>query len=104
VLARGVRCWPKAADLGHAAKSSAYLGYFRRAANAVGTAGLDPELTRAVEQQALVYINVKRPAYSRQNGFRSSYSTSQRVSPMSRSDLSSISASCCRSRNRCRRV
>jgi hypothetical protein len=38
-----VRSWPKAADLGDAAKSSAYLGYSRRAANVVRTAGLDPK-------------------------------------------------------------
>jgi hypothetical protein len=36
------RLWPKAADLGNAAKSSAYLGYFRRAANLPGWAALDP--------------------------------------------------------------
>jgi hypothetical protein len=53
-----------------------YLENTGREAHVVGKAALDPELTLAVEHQALVYINVKKPAYSRQNGLRSSSSTS----------------------------
>jgi hypothetical protein len=53
-----------------------YRGYTGRDANVAAKAALDPELTLAVEHQALVYIKVKKPAYSRQNGLRSSSSTS----------------------------
>jgi hypothetical protein len=53
-----------------------YLGYTGPHAYIVVKAAIDPELTLAVEHQALVYIKVKKPAYSRQNGLRSSSSTS----------------------------
>jgi hypothetical protein len=39
--------------MGDATKSSAYLGYSRRASNELGTAGLDPHRTFEMELKAM---------------------------------------------------
>ncbi len=51
-----VGIWPKAADLGDAAKSSAYLGYSRRAANVAGRAVGDPQKTSDTEANLNVRV------------------------------------------------
>ena len=56
--------------------NGSYLGHTGHGDNVVATAAIAPELTLAVGHQALVYVNIKKPAYSRQNGLRSSSSTS----------------------------